>query len=197
MYCGKCGSAINPGSTFCSSCGTAVEMTPGFSTAGNNQSKSLPKYLIGALLLGIGIYFAYTLFWQDQPRNVVYKFYAAWNEKDVEAMLACVDPKYEAMYNVGDKVVGGVVKEFTGVDIGLKDISSLLPFMYDFSKNNSNKVVDKVTVERIESEVITGDEATVKATFSSQNSAGQKLHEGIGIIYLKKFNEGWRIVDIK
>lgn len=225
MYCAKCGSRIQPEASFCGTCGGAVvgnlpgqgnnsnyspqalsqNAAPGLEIsrlAGDAsrgaaqlastaiQGKVITASITAAIVIA-GI-ILYNMFFVTHPRDIVEKFFNAINEKDMNTVITCLDPQYEKLYNVSDKILGNVL------GVGIKDVADLFPFLLEFQKaqNNDNSEI-VIELEEIVSETISGNEAEVIVRVSEQDENGTELESGTGKISLKKFNEGWRIVDME
>lgn len=146
---------------------------------------------VSAAIIIAGI-ILYNMFFVTHPHDVVEKFFNAINEKDLNTAISCLDPQYEKLYNVSDKILGNVF------GVGLKDVSDLLPFIYNFQQAQSGDDTDRfIELEKTVSETITNNTAVVVVQVSEKDEDGNRIDGGTGEINLKKFNEGWRIVSME
>lgn len=226
MYCAKCGAAMASGVSFCGKCGNPTvagyalgQVNPiGFSPQPVNQSLAIGSPLAGfggeksggivqttnraikskviiasitAAIVIAGI-LLYNMLLVTHPHDIVEKFFNAINEKDLHTAITCLDPQYEKLYNVSDKILGNAF------GFGLKDVSDLLPFIFNLQNAQNNGSSDRlIELEKVVSETIAGDSAEVIVQVSEKDGNGNRIDGATGKINLKKFNEGWRIVGME
>lgn len=197
MFCIKCGTKLDEDTNFCPKCGK--------STANKTRLKSKPikkrtsnktKVVVIplALIIIISSVFFYNMFISSQPVNIVKKFVSALNDKDINKIVTCIDPKQEKVY----KATSSILKTFIKVD--LQDIADLVPAFYDYSKAYGNYADLHIEILDIVSSSTSGSKSTVvlNVKITSIDQDNRKTTEtGESIFYLKKFDEGWRIVDFR
>lgn len=154
----------------------------------NAGSVSLIVAILVAAVLG---FFTYNTFFVERPHDVVEKFFQALNEKDINTCMETVDPKYEKLYNVSSKVVGKLF------GITLRDMADLFPFVVEFAKIEGDFEDRFFEIMDIVSEDIRGKTATVTVIIDIKDEKGRRIDGAKGYVYLRKFNAGWRIVDMK
>lgn len=225
MFCPNCGTELPAGANYCGSCGSRAAFVSGSGKSipvsnrhSFNAARSVASSInqvagattvvaaqalggavrgkvtavaLTAAIVAAGI-ILYNMFFVTKPLDVVYKFFNALNEKDINTAMTCVDPKYEKMYNA----TSNILESFIGVSI--RDVADLFPALLEFAKYESGDTSDiRFEIKRVVSEDIAGDRATVVIDVEVQDETGQTVDGGLGTVYLQKFNEGWRIVDLE
>jgi limonene-1,2-epoxide hydrolase len=123
-----------------------------------------------------------------KPIDIIHKFVNAVNEQDYKTMASCIEPKYERFLNAASNVVGAVV------GVNMYDMIDLMPVLQEYTDTETEQ--SNLVISKINSEKVTGDRAEVQITLTGQ-SQGEIIKTGKCTVYLKKFDEGWRIQDIK
>jgi limonene-1,2-epoxide hydrolase len=220
IFCPNCGTVLDAGSKFCGSCGgelninipdTANKVQSGAAATAQNaasyaglgvaaqtagmavQSKVIATTItVSIVIAGIILY---NMFFAAKPIDTVEKFFKAFNEKDFNTAITCMDPKYEKLYKATDNIVSSLA-----FGIRMSDIMDLVPFAFQFQGEANNDQTDfEFSIKKVLSQDINGDNAVITAIFEVENTdrSGRKsIDSGEDKIYLKKFNEGWRIVEI-
>lgn len=154
-------------------------------------SVSIQLIVVIIVIIAAG-YFLYNTFIVEKPEDVVNKFIQAFNERDLNTAVTCFDPKYERAYNLTNKILNSVV------GFNISDFSDALPFMLEYVKAEDENYTDiYLDITDIVSKQINGDKATILASIKATNEYGKVIDGGNSYFYLKKFNAGWRIIDMK
>lgn len=129
------------------------------------------------------------------PTGITQKFVRAVDEKDLNTAMSCLDPKYDMAYQGSSNIFGDIV----GVE--LSDLADLFPALFSISGSVTGDKTDySMKIVNIASENMQGESATVVALVDvSEADAAGKLSSSRenATFHLKKFNDGWRIVDVK
>jgi hypothetical protein len=145
------------------------------------------------------VVFASLAVWSCQPASgpdrTVRKFVKAMNDKDVNVVLTCVDPKQERMFRAAFRIV----EKISGYRFPVEDLLDLLPglnqllgeqLQEDFSFSNM----------KILARSVSGDTARLTAAVTSViKSQGTRRTQTDSVEFvLRQFEEeGWRIVEIR
>lgn len=223
MFCGKCGASNNPGTRFCGQCGHPLPAVPGQvnSSPGavGNPISSIPgapmmaqsvaagagqvaRTAVNAKILGVVITAAivtagiilYNMFFVQKPMDIVEKFIAAINEKDMNTAISCLDPAVEKAYKAGSSILSNFIG---GVEI--TDLVDLGPALMEMMHANGDATDLQMEVEKV-SEQTSGNDSiiVVKIKAIETNSEGaQNTEEGNSTFKLHKYNDGWRISDFE
>jgi hypothetical protein len=128
------------------------------------------------------------------PEPVVERFLRAFNDKDVNVLLACVDPRQERLFRASFRIV----EKLTGGWFPVEDVLELVPGLYQaFQKDLSEDFsLRDVQVYRA---TINGEEAQVPVilTASARSRGVVKDARQRMQFRLRRFDEGWRIVGIQ
>jgi hypothetical protein len=131
---------------------------------------------------------------ESGPEPVVERFLQALNDKDLNVMLGCIDPRQERMFRASFRLV----EKFTGGKLPVEDLLDLLPGLYqifqdklatDFSFRNVQVYRAKANGGNIDVPVI--------LTASTRNGSTQQDQVQRVRFVLHQFEEGWRIVGIQ
>lgn len=147
------------------------------------QAKITSVIVTALVIAGVILY---NMFFVVKPVDIVYKFVDANNEQDFKTMASCLEPKYEKALNATSNIFGAIV------GVTLYDITDLLPVMGEYTETGQGQLV----ISKIISEKVSGDRAEIQITLTGQGQ-GEIIKTGECTFYLKKFDEGWRILDIK
>lgn len=129
-----------------------------------------------------------------RPEATVRRFIQAFNDKDLNNLLACVDPQQERMFRASFRLVD----RFTGGLLPLEDLLELVPGLYQVFQGRLSSDF-RLRDIRVYKAKISGDEAevTVLLTASMQSGRVQKDERQQLRFILRQFDEGWRIVSVQ
>jgi hypothetical protein len=134
------------------------------------------------------------MFFAAQPQDTVNKFIKAMNNYDIKKVVTCLDPKQEKLFHVTSNIIGGIV------GINPKDVFDIFPCLMVFNAiymddpQMQGPIFDNV---KILSQVKSGKKAKVTVIATTNYYDGEQTEAEKLVFLLKKFNEGWRIVDIQ
>lgn len=147
--------------------------------------------LIASVLVGALYYTTYLI---PKPSDTVEKFVQAFNDKDLNKLISCFDPKIEKAYNATSNILSNFL-----FGINLRDLADLFPVLYESLKLASGDATDvKMKIVNIKSEEIFGNDATVVAEIEliTYDQKGLSSKDKCNFRFsLKKFDEGWRIIN--
>jgi hypothetical protein len=126
------------------------------------------------------------------PDRIVRRFFRALNDKDVNLVLSCVDPKQERFLRATFRVV----EKATGVPVD--DLLEMLPGLHQAFGSHMREDF-RFTKVRIRSRDLSGDEARVTVSVESSYRSGGLVTTRLEHFdfALEKFEEaGWRIVSV-
>lgn len=164
----------------------------------SNKKDKSSKVLIITLIITIALVLiifgslCYYYFNYDKPVNVVYKLVNGINEKDIQSIVECLDPKQEMTY----KGVSAIISKVIGYD--MSDIVNLVPFLFDIMSNQGHYSNLHVNIIEITSEEINGNNAVITAFVEleiTDKDNNIRKETGTEVFHLKKFSKGWRVVD--
>ena len=129
-----------------------------------------------------------------RPEVTVRQFLKAFNEKDLNRLLTCVDPKQERMFRASFRLI----ERLTGGRLPVEDLLELVPGMYQMLESRVSEDV-KFRDVRVGRGRISAEDAEVPVSLTVltrsrglENSQQQELR-----FALRRFHEGWRIVGIE
>ncbi|GIM30465.1 hypothetical protein CPJCM30710_31310 [Clostridium polyendosporum] len=201
-FCNKCGSEIEDDINICPSCGIPTQLsappigseTPATNVTIPTQKITSKNRIINILLIAsLVIIFAFLLYNSstDSPKYALEKFITAINNEDINKAMSCVDPTYEKLYTASNKAMA----DFFGTP-DLSAITDLFPRLLNLTEYNSDF---QITINKVISEDIKDDTATIIAlvTVNVRDSKGKVSNNDVETTFtLKKFDNGWRIIDI-
>lgn len=118
----------------------------------------------------------------------------AVNDKDVNTLLACVDPRQERLFRSTFRLV----EKFTGGGVPIEDLLEMVPGLYQRLGQHLQEdlLFDRINVGR---SLVSGDEADVPVTWEAvQRSGSRKARSTQSFVFrLRRFEEGWRITGIR
>ena len=129
-----------------------------------------------------------------RPESTVKHFLQAFNDKDLNVLLTCVDPKQERMFRASLRLI----ERLTGGRLPVEDLLELVPGMYQMLQSQVSEDVNfrDVHVGRGQ---LSGEDAEVPVSLTVwtksrglQNTQQQELR-----FALRRFDVGWRIVGIQ
>ena len=233
IFCPNCGASLREEQRFCSNCGNdnrnlllkgegsesssdnsqptigALLQPPNTTPPVNVKKSSLASKIIAIALIVLitgGGYYIYNQFFNDKPVAIVKKLFDAINNKDINGLVECLDPKTEKMYNVANNVAGALLGKVIGININPKDILDFLPSIWpelaqqeaNKSGNDSDRVDTKYYFKGVASRQNVEDklELIIRVDVETIYRNGQKETISQKIpVYLRKYpNIGWRIV---
>lgn len=151
-------------------------------------------FLILLILVGIGAGYWFWSSSQPSPGDTVERFFTAFNDKDMDAMIGCLDPKYEKVYGAMSSIFGSLV------GISGKDMMAFFPFMYELAlEDPANADMEDLQIRaKVLSTRIDGDRAVVVVSAEvTDRRTGKVKDAGEDAVNLRKFPDvGWRIVDL-
>jgi hypothetical protein len=128
-----------------------------------------------------------------KPESIVSMFFEAINDKDVNAMLRCVDPRQERMFRASFRVI----EKLTGFPI--ENVLDMLPGLAQLIAPGQLDDFRFTNVRVLESRV-TDREAHVTVTANYEQTVGGSRRSSPEMLafYLRRFDkEGWRILGVQ
>lgn len=127
------------------------------------------------------------------PEPVVERFLRSVNDKDLNVMLSCIDPRQERMFRASFRLV----EKITGGNLPVQDLLELVPGLYQIFRNNldADFSVQDFHVYRAK---VDGDEAEVPIilTVFTRSGAITKAEKLRLHFTMHRFDADWRIVGI-
>jgi len=129
-----------------------------------------------------------------RPESTVKHFLQAVNDKDLNVLLTCVDPKQERMFRASLRLI----EKLTGGRLPVEDLLELVPGMYQMLQSQVSEDIKfrNVYVGRGR---VSGEDAEVPVSLEVwarsrgvENTQRQELR-----FALRRFDAGWRIVGIQ
>lgn len=165
------------------------------------------RQTIGLLVVIALVFSIYCTFFVTTPSDVVEKFFNSIDNADLNSAITCVDPKYEKAFNAASTLLNPILG-FSG-----KDAADLMPALFgsdpSFKPNGNSRYNVEIISSKIEGQKMNeflnkvskygpgkevgnllGETAFVTAKYNDKT--GDRIER---IIKLKKFDEGWRIID--
>jgi hypothetical protein len=130
---------------------------------------------------------------ERRPESIVERFLQAVNDKDFDAVLACVAPQQERMFHATFRIV----EKITGGKLPLDDLLQLLPGLYQIFQD---RLPDDFSVRdvRVYRAKLEGGEAEVPVILTAvtrHSGVSGKAKQTVSF-HLRQFEEGWRIVGV-
>ena len=130
-----------------------------------------------------------------RPDDTVTRFLRAANEKDVNGMLGCVDPKQERMFRASFRIV----EKVTGGLLPVEDLLEMVPGLLGLFQNQLGEDFSfrDVQVRRgtVKGE---GSEVMVVLTLWQRSRGSEKTDRRVLWFALRRFDDvGWRITGIR
>lgn len=200
-FCNKCGSEIQDDMDICSSCCNQTQLfnptksseVPAANTTMTTEKIPFKNRIviisIVALLMTI-----FTFLYNsstDSPKYMVRKFITAINNQDINEAMSCVDPTYEKLYKVSNKAMA----DFLGTP-DLSGVTDLFPRLLTLTEYSPDF---QITIDKVISESMYDDIANIKSLLkvNMRDAKGKVTNKDVETIFtLKKFDKGWRIIDI-
>ncbi|MBP8707200.1 MAG: hypothetical protein KBH94_00575 [Caldisericia bacterium] len=162
------------------------------------------KYFCIALILVLSISLVGCFYFSPQPKPIdtVVTFFDSINNKDINTAVSCLEPKYQRLFNLTNKIIGAI----TGVNLSdILDLAPFLSFLADYfpeiKEDPELPIWVKFEIIEVITQSIDGKEATiiVKVRGSEVNFITEEiLNSEIAIVSfnLKNYsNDGWKIVN--
>lgn len=137
--------------------------------------------------------------WSCQPASgpdrTVRKFVKAMNDKDVNVLLTCVDPKQERMFRAAFRIA----EKISGYRFPVEDLLEILPGLNQLLGDQLQEDFS-FSEMRILARSVSGGTARLTASVTSViKSQGTRRSQTDNIEFvLRQFEEeGWRIVEIR
>ena len=128
------------------------------------------------------------------PEPVVERFLRAVNDKDLNTILTCIDPRQERMFRASFRLL----EKFTGGKLPVEDLLELVPGLYQILQNKLAADFSFRNVQVYRAKTNGGDtEVPVLLTTSTRTGAAQQDQVQRVRFILREFEEGWRIVGIQ
>jgi hypothetical protein len=127
------------------------------------------------------------------PENVVMRFFRAVNDKDINRLLQCVDPRQERMYRATFRII----ERATGVP--LHDLLEVVPGLAQIFGDQMAEDI-RFSEIRVLSREVSRDTATVRVSLRSTYRSGRESRtqrESMEFV-LERFDKaGWRITHVR
>ncbi len=131
---------------------------------------------------------------ESGPEPVVERFLQALNEKDVNTMLTCIDPKQERMFRASFRLA----EKLTGGKLPMEDLLELIPGLYQIFQDRIGADFNYRNVQVYRAKANGGDaEVPVMLTASTRKGALQNDQVQRVRFVMRQFDDGWRIVGIQ
>jgi hypothetical protein len=206
VFCSECGCQLETESVFCSNCGRRLPAEipiSNYRTSNPDPHLNLvsaptrwPRYLIAVFLMasmaaGAAYVFKPELLGLPSPEGTIFKFVKAYNEKDINVMLSCLDSRIER----GVKGVGNILGGLIGVNT--TDIFEVFPMLSGILGNQpGNSQLENVDVMQ---KSISGSSASVVVRMNERMTLtnGNQVSALQLRFALKREGIDWRIIDIQ
>lgn len=129
-----------------------------------------------------------------RPEATVKRFLQAFNDKDLNTLLTCVDPKQERMFRASFRVL----EKLTGGRLPIEDLLETIPGMYQMFQSQISEDVNFQDVH-IGRERLNRESAEVPVSMITLvRSRGVETAQPLQLRFvLRRFEEGWRVVGIQ
>jgi len=121
-------------------------------------------------------------------------FLRAFNDKDLNVLLTCVDPKQERMFRASFRLI----EKFTRGRLPVEDLLELVPGIYQMLQSHASEDINFRDVH-VGKGRISGEDAEVPVSLTvSARSRGLENTQQQDLRFaLRRFDEGWRIIGIQ
>lgn len=199
-FCNKCGSKIHDDIDICSSCGNQTQLpNPTVNSEVPNTNitpiEKIPfKNRIIVISIVAFLIIIFTILYNsslDSPKYVIGKFITAINNQDINEAMSCVDPTYEKLYKASNKAMA----DFLGTP-DLSGVTDLFPRLLTLTEYSPDF---QITIDKVISESMNDDMTNIKSLLkvNMRDSKGKVTNKEVETIFtLKRFDKGWRIIDI-
>lgn len=223
MFCGKCGASNTPETRFCGQCGHPLPDAagPAASSPGvvGRQISSLAgtpmiaqnvaagagqvaRSAVNAKILGVVITAAivtagiilYNMFFVQKPMDTIEKFIQAFNEKDVNTMVSCLNPAYEKTYNATSNLLSGIL------GFNITDLADLCPGIVELAHASGDATDMQMEIGEVLSQQTSGNDEIIRVNLLVTETASNGSQEKNVIpttFTMHKYNEGWRISNME
>ena len=129
-----------------------------------------------------------------RPEVTVRSFVRAFNEKDFNVLLTCIDPKQERLFRASFRLV----EKFTGGRLPVDEVLELIPGMYQMLQSQMPEDLNFEDA-RFGGSRVHGGEAVVPVSLMvvAKSRGVNETHPQELAFLLHRFDEGWRIVGIQ
>lgn len=129
-----------------------------------------------------------------RPEATVEHFVQAFNEKDLNVMLSCVDPKQERMLRASLRVV----EKLSGGRLAAEDLLEMIPGLYQMIQSQVSEDINFRDLD-VGRGQISGEnaEVPVSLTVLTRSRGLENARQKQFLFVLRQFDEGWRIVGIR
>lgn len=193
--CSKCNNVLADDAKFCPKCGTSyhpIAIQVDCSKPRNQISKGkrgLTILLVTMIILSAAGFYYYNYIYSNTT-NVIYTFAEKINEKDINGVIHCLDPKQERLLNATSSILS------TFIEVKLTDVIDVFPFLLDIAGYEGDL---QINILKITSNERSGNEAVVKCIVeitSKDDNGNTSVEDGNAEFKLKRFGGEWRIMDI-
>ena len=129
-----------------------------------------------------------------RPETTVKHFLEAFNDKDLNVLLTCVDPKQERMFRASLRLI----ERLTGGRLPVEELLELVPGMYQMLQSQVSEDVNFRDVH-VGRGRVRGEDAEVPVflTVLARSRGLDNTQQQDLRFALHRYHEGWRIVGIK
>jgi uncharacterized membrane protein YvbJ len=177
MFCPKCGSDVDQQNSFCTVCGNPIDFEDQHSSASEKTQASLhsinnvpSKIIIGVIIAAVSILLIFICY-KPQPQHTVTRYIKAINNNDIDRIMSCLEPEVENHFK----------------ELEADEQARELNYLQAFSIND----------HKILSKEIDGNEAEILVAAVVDYPDSDEPEPEMVKFLLKKFNKGWRIVDME
>ena len=129
-----------------------------------------------------------------RPEATVTQFLQAFNDKDLNVLLTCVDPKQERMFRASLRLF----ERLTGGRLPVEDLLELVPGMYQMLQSQVSEDVNFRDVHVGKGRVRGNDaEVPVSLTVLARSRGLENTQQQDLRFALRRSDDGWRIVGIQ
>jgi hypothetical protein len=131
----------------------------------------------------------------SKPRRTVERFLQAFNDKDVNALLTCIDPKQERLFRASFRII----EKVTGGRLPLEDIFEAIPVLYQQFQGMLPQDLRFTDISLGDAQV-GGDDAQINVTMTlvARAEGSEMIHKQTMVFSLRRFEEeGWRITGVQ
>jgi len=129
-----------------------------------------------------------------RPEATVKRFLRAFNDKDLNVLLTCVDPKQERMFRASFRLL----EKLTGGRLPMDDLLEMVPGMYQTFQSQVSEDI-KFRDVHVGKGRSNGEDADVPVSLTvlARSQGLDKAQQQDLRFTVRRFDEGWRIVGIQ